>query len=118
MAGSAEETLSPVCPGCGGQIGRGMARCKACGAVRPEFAAHWAVVSERRGCCTLSGAITDVRLPNGDFLWAPYFLDCLAAGWIDGGYAYTDLCPWPLRRSPKGGGGRTDPGPAPDPARR
>jgi hypothetical protein len=93
MARSAEETLAPVCPACSGHIGRGMARCKACGAVRPEFAAHPAVVSDRWGFCTLSGAVTDVRLPNGDFLWAPYFLDCLAAGWIDGSYSWNPSSP-------------------------
>ena len=98
MTRSAEETLSPVCPYCDGQIGRGMARCKVCRTVRPEFVAHQKVVSERLGCCTLSAAITDVCLPNGDYLWAPYFLDCLAAGWLDGDYAYTELCPWPRQR--------------------
>src|SRR5262245_23812882 len=99
MARSAEETLSPVCSACGRHIGRGVARCRACGAIRLEFVAHSAVVSERLGCCTLSAAIADVRLPNGDYLWAPYFLDCLAAGWIDSNYAYTELCPWPRQRA-------------------
>jgi hypothetical protein len=99
MAPSAEKTLSPVCATCGGQTGRGTARCKACGAIRAEFAAHSAVVAERRGCCTVSGAVTDVRLPNGDYLGAPYFLECLAAGWIDGGYSHTEQCPWARRRA-------------------
>jgi hypothetical protein len=69
----------------------GVARCQSpgCGVLRKEFCGREAVVVEEVGRCVLSGALTDVRLPNGDYVWAPYFLGFLHAGWLDEGYAYT-----------------------------
>ena len=91
---SAEETLSTCCERCHATLYLGLARCRSCGALRPEFEPHASVVSERVGACCLSGAECDVCLPNGEYLWAPYFLDMVAEGWLDNGYALTSKCPW------------------------
>jgi hypothetical protein len=37
-----------------------------------------------------SGAPTDVRLPDGKYLWAPYFLDAVRAEWLDKDYRFTE----------------------------
>jgi hypothetical protein len=37
-----------------------------------------------------SGADTDVQLPNGDGLWAPYFLGMIEDGLIGPNLAYTE----------------------------
>ena len=79
------------CPKCGRHNG-GFARCQTsgCGEMRSEFRGRERVVVAETGPCVLSGARTDVRLPNGDYLWASYFLEFLQAGWLDEGYRYTD----------------------------
>ncbi len=80
-----------VCPKCGKRTG-GFARCQTpgCGELRREFRGRERVVVGEVGPCVLSGARTDVRLPNGDYLWASYFLEFLEAGWLDESYSYTD----------------------------
>jgi hypothetical protein len=84
--------MSPVCGACGADLERGLARCGCCGAVRPEFRGHERVVVHQLGCCVESGAVSDVRLPNGDYIWAEYFLDFVAAGWLDELYNYSESC--------------------------
>jgi hypothetical protein len=96
---SAEATLSGSCSRCGANLYLGFARCRTCGSLRPEFEPHAAVVSEFIGGCCASGAKTDVKLPTGDYLWAPYFLDMVTEGWLDASYAFTDKCPWSRARS-------------------
>ena|SRR6516164_9390341 len=91
---SSEETLSTHCQRCQKVLYRGLARCRACGALRPEFESRATVVSEHIGACCRSGAKTDVRLPSGHYLWAPYFLDMLAEGWLDAKYELTAKCRW------------------------
>lgn len=85
---SAEECFH--CPKCGRQ-NFGFARCQTpgCGEWRADFRGREGVVVGQIGRCVLSGALTDVRLPNGDYLWAPYFLDFLQAGWLDQDFRYT-----------------------------
>jgi hypothetical protein len=95
VGSSAEQTLPSDCPHCGTGLYRGSARCRACGSLRPEFEPHAAVVSEMIGCCCASGAESDVKLPTGEYVWAPYFLDMIADGWLDVNYAFTSKCPWP-----------------------
>src|SRR5688572_6392073 len=93
---SAERTMSACCVRCDAALHLGLARCRSCGALRPEFEPHAAVVSDQTGGCCVSGAETDVRLPTGHYLWAPYFLDMIAGSWLDANYALTDKCPWSL----------------------
>lgn len=91
MPKSYEFTLVRECAYCGERFSIGYARCENpdCGKIRPELAKHETVVMGNRGICVWSGRNTDVRLPNGDWLWAPYFLDALRAGWITSDYRYT-----------------------------
>jgi hypothetical protein len=86
---SAQEKLAAQCGGCHADLYLGLARCRNCGALRPEFQPHAAIVAEELGRCCLSGALSDVCLPTGEYLWAPYFLDYLTAGWLDERYRYT-----------------------------
>lgn len=92
MIKSYEFTLLKECSHCGSPLSIGLARCREprCGKLRPEFEQHAAVVSERPGRCMWKSDLTDVRLPDGQYLWAPYFLDALRAGWIDGQYRFTE----------------------------
>ena len=79
------------CPKCGRQ-NWGFARCQTpgCGELRSEFRGREGVVVRDLGRCVLSGSWSDVRLPNGDYLWAPYFLVYVDDGWLDESYRYTD----------------------------
>ncbi len=79
------------CPKCG-RPSLGFARCRTpgCGGLREGFRGRESVVVEETGRCVISGAWTDVRLPNGDYLWAPYFLAFLQWGWLDSGFCYTE----------------------------
>ena len=92
MEKSYEFTLLRECPHCDDPLPIGFARCRnpACGKLRPEFEAHAAVVSGRFGRCMWNDSRTDVRLPSGDYLWAPYFLDAVRAGWLDSSYSFTE----------------------------
>ncbi len=69
----------------------GFARCQnsSCGAIREEFKNFEHLVVLEKGHCLLSGAPTDVRLPNGDYFWAPYFLDYLERGLINPDLLYS-----------------------------
>ena len=89
---SVEESLSATCHACGSTIYAGYARCEnpKCGSLRKEFEDYPDVVVVERGYCVLSGALSDVRLPNGDYLWAPYFLDFVSAEWLDADYRYSE----------------------------
>jgi hypothetical protein len=80
------------CPKCGKQT-CGFARCKTagCGWLRQEFQGLERLVVEEIGYCVQSDSRTDVRLPNGDYLWPPYFFDFLQGGWLDEHFAYTEL---------------------------
>lgn len=89
---SYEFTLLKKCLHCGLDLPIGFARCRdrGCGKLRPEFEPHAGVVVERPGRCAWKGMVTDVRLPDGMYLWAPYFLDAVRAGWLDGEYRLTE----------------------------
>src|SRR2546430_1226798 len=80
-----------VCPKCG-RLNAGFARCQTpgCGELWSELRGREAVVVEQFSHCVLSDALTDVKLPNGDYLWAPYFLDMLSNGMLDDEFAYTE----------------------------
>ena len=80
-----------LCPKCG-RRNSGFARCQTpgCHGLRKEFQGHESVVVKEIGHCVLSGALTDLRLPNGDYLWAPYFLGFMKGNWLDEHYAYTE----------------------------
>jgi hypothetical protein len=92
MPKSFEFTLLRECPHCGDPLSIGRARCSnpACSRLRPEFQDHAAVVVRQLGPCRWCGHTTDVRLPDGTFLWAPYFLDAWRAGWLDASYVFTE----------------------------
>jgi hypothetical protein len=92
MTKSHEFTLLKECAHCGDPLGIGFARCRnpGCGKLRPEFAEHAAVVVPTPGPCAWSGNRTDVRLPDGTYLWAPFFLDAFRAGWLDNQYRFTE----------------------------
>ena len=79
------------CPNCGCITYAGYARCEnsKCQTILPPYQDHASVIVEEKGCCVMSGAPTDVKLPNGDYLWAPDLLEYLESGWIDQHYKYT-----------------------------
>ena len=79
----AEFTFSQHCAGCGHELRRGFARCGNCGALRIEFAGLDRFVADEAGCCCFSGAETDVLGPDGNYYWAPYFIDRIRDGKID-----------------------------------
>ncbi|MCE9616524.1 MAG: hypothetical protein K8T26_19795 [Lentisphaerae bacterium] len=89
---SYEFTLLKTCPHCGLNLSIAFARCqdRGCRKLRPEFEPHASVVTDRQGPCIWTGRPTDVCLPDGSGLWAPYFLDALRAGWLDNHYRFTD----------------------------
>lgn len=86
-----EFELPKHCSNCGAGVYAGFARCKSCGTLRPEFIQHATAVVSEVDRCIFSGAETDVVLPNGDGIWAPYFLAMLDDRWLDSKYEYTDL---------------------------
>jgi len=86
-----EYELPKHCSDCGAVVYAGFARCNSCGALRPEFVPHASVVASTLDACIFSGAETDVVLPNGDGIWAPYFLSMLEDNWLDSEYAFTDV---------------------------
>ena len=76
----AEFTFSTNCKACGACLHQGLARCPQCRAIRIEFDGLEQFVSDQLGCCCLSGAVSDVRDENGNYYWAPYFIDRIRAG--------------------------------------
>jgi hypothetical protein len=80
-----------VCPKCGEETYEGFARCStpSCGSVRAEFEGFEKIVAPQKFRCILSGALTDVRLPGGDPIWAPYIPEFLQRGWLDANLRYT-----------------------------
>jgi len=75
--GNSETTFSNTCERCDSPLYQGFARCQnpACGVIRDEFKDFQSVVVAAKGNCFLSGAPCDVQLPNGYYIWAPYFND-------------------------------------------
>jgi hypothetical protein len=83
-------SLPKRCSCCHADLYQGFARCPRCRQVRPEFAQYLSVVSDAPTGCSFSGADTDVVLPNGDGIWAPYFFGFLDAGWLSSDLQYTE----------------------------
>ena len=79
------------CPGCGASVRNGFAKCRRCGRVRPEFEPYTTLISEVENRCIFTGSLTDLVLPNGDAVWAPYFLDLIEQGLLSESFEYTDL---------------------------
>jgi hypothetical protein len=84
--------LSITCHNCGKSLYAGFAHCQtaSCRALRKEFAGYEKVVVKKRGACALSGAPTDVRLPNGDYIWAEDFLNMIHKGEITAELIYSE----------------------------
>jgi hypothetical protein len=82
--------LTPTCDKCHRSIRGGFAKCHECGAVREEFREYANLIHDETAACIWSGAETDVVLPNGHAVWAPYLLDMIEAGWLDGSFGYTE----------------------------
>ncbi len=78
----AEFTFSNDCKGCGTSLHRGFARCPKCPSVREEFRGLERFVADQVGRCCLSGACSDVRDSDGNYYWAPYFIDRVRTGEI------------------------------------
>lgn len=76
----AQFTFSTKCRNCGAGLQAGFARCKKCRAIRPEFAGWEHCVSDTIGSCVLSGSATDVKAPDSQYYWAPYFIDLVREG--------------------------------------
>jgi hypothetical protein len=76
----AEFTFSTYCRQCGARLHPGFARCPMCRAIREEFCGLERYVADQAGCCCLSGALSDVRDSDGQYYWAPYFIDRVRAG--------------------------------------
>ena len=86
-----DTTFSNTCKRCDSPIYQGFARCQnsACIALRDEFKDFEKVVVETKGYCFLSGAPSDVQLPNGYFIWAPYFIDYIESGLINSDLSFS-----------------------------
>jgi hypothetical protein len=82
--------LTGRCAGCDRSLYQAFARCPQCGTVRPEFEQYKSVIIAEQTGCVFSGAATDVMLPNGDGIWAEYFLGFLKFGWLDKQFRYTE----------------------------
>jgi hypothetical protein len=78
----AQFTFSRTCGKCTKEFDIGLARCPHCGTIRGEFAGMEQFVTDHTGFCYLSGAKTDVRGPDGEYYWAPYFIDRVRTGKI------------------------------------
>lgn len=76
----AEFTFSEECAACGGNLHQGFARCPNCRAIREEFRGLERFVADQPGICCLSAAVSDVRDADGQYYWAPYFIDRVRAG--------------------------------------
>ena len=79
------------CPACG-RRNWGVARCQTanCGFLREDFRGLEKVISPEIGRCERTGSLTDVRLPNGDYLHIVSFLEWLRAGWLDENFCFTN----------------------------
>jgi hypothetical protein len=88
---SGQITLPTHCGKCGTSLYEGFARCQnpACGAIREQFKDFERLIVPEKGHCLLSGAPADIRLPNGDYFWAPYFIDYLERGLINPDLSYS-----------------------------
>ena|ERR1041384_4822465 len=78
------------CPDCG-RRNMGFARCQTpgCGWLRDEFRGLERAVSTELGICERTGSLTDVRLPNGEYLHLVAFLEWLRDGWLDENLNFT-----------------------------
>jgi hypothetical protein len=88
---SQRQPFAWVCEKCGADVYDGFARCQnsGCRQIRPEFHGYESVLVEEQLLCVFCGGKTDVRLPNGDGIWAEYFLDFVRDGWIGPDLRYT-----------------------------
>src|SRR5262245_30638220 len=82
--------MNITCESCGKSIYDGFAKCPECGQIRAGFEAYQPIIQNAQSECVLSGAPTDVRLPNGDWIWAPYILGFFEAGWLTADFQYTE----------------------------
>lgn len=83
--------LEQKCGHCHHSLNEGFAKCHECGAVREEFREYSSLIRDEVEGCIFSGAETDVFLPCGHAVWAPYFLSMIEAGWLDTSFGYTEL---------------------------
>jgi hypothetical protein len=76
--------LSNYCEKCKEPLYQGFARCQNpnCSALRKEFKDFADFVVATKGYCWFSGAPTDVKLPDGKYVWAADFFDYLRQGLI------------------------------------
>jgi hypothetical protein len=81
---SAECTFSTHCVACRSRLPTGFARCPNCRAIREEFVGLERYVTDEFGHCCLSGAMSDVKDSDGNYYWAPYFIDRVRAGEVPG----------------------------------
>src|SRR5205823_3342591 len=77
---SAQFTFSMKCKGCGAALQTGFARCPKCRTLRQEFIGWEHCVTDTEGRCVWSHAATDVKAPDGNYYWAPYFIDLVRDG--------------------------------------
>ena len=83
-------SLPSKCSHCEEPFYEGFARCPSCRALRKEFEEFAELVRPEYRACIFSGAETDVVLPCGDAVWAPYLFDLIEARWVDEGLCYTE----------------------------
>ena len=83
--------LKLICDQCHRSLNGGFAKCHECGAVREEFREYGSLICDEIGYCIFSGAKTDVFLPCGHAVWAPYFLSMIEAAWLDASFGYTEI---------------------------
>lgn len=76
----AEFSFSTHCELCKEPLHDGFARCPKCRAIRKEFRGLEQFVTVQMGRCCLSGALSDVRDSDGNYYWAPYFIDRVQVG--------------------------------------
>jgi hypothetical protein len=58
--------------------------------VRPELKDVSQLIVEHRGICAFTGGVTDLRLPNGDYIAAEKLIQARERGWIGPDLGYTD----------------------------
>lgn len=70
-------------PSCGHDVSWGLAKCHEHDVVRPQFRCLRTFITDEIRRCCFSGGLADVRLPNGDYVWAEYILPFIDPNWCD-----------------------------------
>jgi len=78
------------CPNCRKDLSPGLARCPNCSEIRPILKPIRKLVSDEFGACAFSGGKSDIRFPNGDWMWAEYVVPLLDRDWAQSDVDYSE----------------------------